>query len=125
MPAINRREFRRILRQVCDAKTSYYPKRWKPENPLYGHCTVASLLAQDVYGGELLRVSLLSGDWHWWNLLPNGREVDFTREQYGKDFPVFPWPEVRERKPLLARSASVAQRYRLLKKRFQQALAAR
>ena len=122
---LGRREFRTILRRICDAKTSYCPKDWKPENPLYGHCTIVSLLAQDIYGGELLRVKLPPRDWHWWNRLPNGKEVDFTREQYGSSCPAFSTPEVRQRKPLLAHSVRTARRYLLLKRRFLQALAAR
>ena len=51
-------QFRAILPEICDSETSQSPQGWKPTNPLWGHCAVVSLIAQNLFGGELLRASL-------------------------------------------------------------------
>ncbi|MEK7118366.1 MAG: hypothetical protein AAB869_02035, partial [Patescibacteria group bacterium] len=61
---------------------------WTPENPLYAHCAVVALVAQDIFGGNLLRASLepypefAHMRSHYWNVLPDGKEVDFTEPQF-------------------------------------------
>ena len=81
-------EFRVLLPQICDERTSNDDRGWTPENPLYAHCAVVSLVAQDLFGGELLRASLLPypefahmGS-HYWNQLPDGNGIDFTYPQF-------------------------------------------
>lgn len=81
-------EFRALLPKICDAETASDMKRWTSENPLYSHCAVVSLLAQDLFGGSLLRASLLPYPEfahmrsHYWNKLPSGWETDFTESQF-------------------------------------------
>lgn len=118
-----------ILKSSCTQKTSYRPKGWKKEYPLYGHCTVISLLVQDFFGGELVRgPAKVPGyknlRFHYWNRLPDGREVDLSRDQFPKESPasdalerlVYPSGEIRRRSRLMS-IESVVDRYNLLKKR--------
>lgn len=66
------------------AKDTAYRGIWMPDRPAFGHCAVATLVAQEILGGRILRGSI-SGPvvgTHYWNLLPSGIEVDFTAAQY-------------------------------------------
>ena len=81
-------QFKKILPLICNWETSADPKEWTSKNPLWGHCAVVSLIAQNLFGGELVRASLRgtpfeeSGS-HYWNKLLDGEESDFTEEQFG------------------------------------------
>ncbi|RBY84230.1 hypothetical protein [Blastococcus sp. TF02A-26] len=60
---------------------------WTPGNPARGQCGVTALTVQDLLGGDLLLAEVLHPDGsrqgvHWWNRLPDGREVDLTSEQF-------------------------------------------
>jgi hypothetical protein len=71
-------------RETCDDSDL---ADWTPQNPARGQCGVTALVLQDLLGGELLLAEvLLPGGSrqgvHWWNRLPDGREVDLTREQF-------------------------------------------
>lgn len=60
---------------------------WSPANPARGQCGVSALTLQDLLGGDLLLAEVLHPDgsqqgWHYWNRLPDDREVDLTREQF-------------------------------------------
>lgn len=120
-------KFKEILPLICDAETSADPKGWTPENSLWGHCAVVSLVAQNLFGGALLRVSLRgtkfekSGS-HYWNKLPDGREIDFTVSQFGYDGPLFLENiEIRKRDYALSYPATKV-RYKFLAWRFAKAL---
>lgn len=116
-------EFTQILKNICTQQTSFDPKGWSSSNPLWGHCAVATLLAQDYFGGQIIRGSLLEDkkykhlNSHYWNRLSNGIEIDFTKDQYSdlsfKDLQ----PEVREREILL-KNIDTLRRYKLLKQAF-------
>jgi hypothetical protein len=118
-------EFKHTIRNVCDAQTSAHPDQWTDQDPFLGHCTVVSLVAQDVFGGDVLRVDLRAvpgfekNKWHSWNRLPDGKEIDFTdpelRDRIPKSVPV----EVRTRDNLFS-YPTIQRRYELLKSRFQQ-----
>lgn len=69
------------LRQAWGRDTSADPDGWSVENPSWGQCAVTALVIQDVLGGELLRCEAPTGS-HYWNRLPDGREIDLTREQF-------------------------------------------
>lgn len=63
-------------------KETCYPKirdQWNPKNPAFGQCAVTALVVQDFFGGDILFCSHQN---HFWNRLPNGREIDFTHEQF-------------------------------------------
>ncbi|UCM89519.1 YunG family protein [Streptomyces marincola] len=59
---------------------------WSPDNPAWGHCDITALVVHDIFGGDLIVGEVhLDGNpcgYHWWNRLPNGVEIDLTREQF-------------------------------------------
>jgi len=120
---MEKKEFLKILKSICSAQTSADPDGWTSENPLWGHCANVSLLAQDIYGGTLVRGSLKDNSKysylksHFWNRLPSGEEYDFTSEQYPDiSFQQLPVEE-RTRERVLSHPDTV-RRYELLKKYF-------
>lgn len=112
--------FRTLLPQICDRETSADSKGWTTENPLYGHCAVVALLAQDVFGGSMFRASLepfpefAHMRSHYWNRLPDGSEIDFTEPQFFGRRPLLVGElRVRE-KVLTAQYPETVKRYKLL-----------
>ncbi|MER7015176.1 hypothetical protein ABT324_27410 [Saccharopolyspora sp. NPDC000359] len=63
--------------------------KWHPGNPARGQCGVTALVLNDLLGGDLVRgevhVDGRQVDFHWWNRLPGGLELDLTREQFTPD----------------------------------------
>jgi hypothetical protein len=59
---------------------------WSPANPAWGHCDITALIVNDIFGGDLMVGEVQhAGEQqghHWWNRLPDGREIDLTREQF-------------------------------------------
>lgn len=72
---------RRALRAAWARDTTADPDRWNPNNPAWGQCAVTALVVQDILGGQLLRCHGPCGS-HYWNRLPDGTELDLTREQF-------------------------------------------
>ena len=115
--------FRKILQIIASKDTSADPEGWTQENPLWGHCVVVSLLAQDYFGGKLFK-GLIEGNSkyehlhsHFWNNLPVG-EVDFTAEQYPDLKFSDLSKEPRERERVLSHP-DAKKRYNLLRNRFE------
>lgn len=84
---INPESLKHIFAAAASAKTSASPEVWTPENPTHGHCAVVALIIQDMFGGELLRASLEGTEFaesgsHYWNVLPDGTEIDATEDQF-------------------------------------------
>ncbi len=90
--------FEKLLPSICDRETSSDPKNWTLDNPLWGHCAVVSLVAQNLFGGELMRALLTHIPKfahmrsHYWNRLPDKtgsltKEFDFTAPQFGDEYP--------------------------------------
>lgn len=100
------------------SRETCYPSlqdKWTPENPSLGQCAVTALVIQDLFGGEIVYCKHLH---HYWNKLPDGTELDLTREQFGED--ANPCPDgIAQREYLLeserAKEAQTPQRYQLLK----------
>lgn len=100
---------------------------WSPENPARGQCGVTALVVQDHLGGELMIGDVVHADGtrqgvHYWNRLPDGREVDLTWEQFVDGERLVPgstrslgWPE---RSP----DSRVIAQYRTLAARVEAAL---
>lgn len=111
--------FKELLPVICDQETSQDSNGWTPENPLWGHCAVVSLVAQNLFGGELLRGSLTEVPGfehmrsHYWNKLADGNIEDFTKPQFGANYPHGLKAEVRERSYVLSFPETV-KRYKLL-----------
>ena len=125
-PTLTISQFESLLPKICDNKTSSDPDNWTPENPLWGHCAVVSLITQNLFGGTLLRASLENTRYagmrsHYWNKLlfyseknPLGEEKDFTAPQFTEGYPaVSSISEKRERSYLLSNPETV-KRYKLL-----------
>lgn len=59
---------------------------WNADNPAREQCITTVLVVHDVMGGELVRGEVhVAGervDYHWWNRLPDGSDLDLTREQF-------------------------------------------
>ncbi|MER6618433.1 YunG family protein [Streptomyces xantholiticus] len=57
-----------------------------PGNPAWGHCDITALVVHDLFGGELMlgevHLDAEQHGFHWWNRLPDGTEIDLTREQF-------------------------------------------
>jgi len=63
---------------------------WSAANPARGQCGTTALTIHDLLGGELLIAEVLRTDGsrqgvHYWNLLPDGTEIDLTREQFASN----------------------------------------
>ncbi len=121
---MDQEKFRELLPMVCSKETSSDPDGWTAENPLWGHCAVVSLVAQDFFGGKLMRASLEGTPFakmrsHYWNLLdPKGDDSeacfqDFTMAQFGPNPPVGLEAEERTRAYLLG-NKETKQRYKTL-----------
>ncbi|MFJ8254421.1 MULTISPECIES: hypothetical protein [unclassified Streptomyces] len=69
--------------------TPEYRDRWTPDNPARDQCGVTAMVLNDLLGGELIRgevhVDGVRTDFHWWNRLGPGVDVDLTREQFGPE----------------------------------------
>ncbi len=113
--------FTELLPKICSPDTTLSPDGWTPENPHYGHCAVVSVLAQDIFGGSLLRGSLegtayASMGSHYLNLLPDGSKIDFTASQFRGGYPALDLQE-RTRAYVLS-NPKTAQRYKELAFRY-------
>ncbi|MGY1689240.1 YunG family protein [Geodermatophilus sp. SYSU D01105] len=98
---------------------------WTPEDPARGQCGATALTVHDLLGGELLLAEVRRPDGslqgvHWWNRLPDGTEVDLTREQFAPS-EVVQAPRVVERPPGPPRRC--AEQYRRLREDVSAALA--
>lgn len=114
-------KFAKLLPKICGQDTSFDPKGWTKENPLWGHCAAVSLLAQSLFLGEILYVSLqgtkfASMKFHFWNALPSGWQKDFTRAQFGKEYTAD--LVIKIASPLMFRNRSTQRRFKLLQERF-------
>lgn len=69
--------------------TPEYRDRWTPDNPARDQCGVTAMVLNDLLGGKLIRgevhVDGVRTDFHWWNRLGTGVDVDLTREQFGPE----------------------------------------
>lgn len=117
------RDFEVILLKIASAETSAHPNLWTTQNPMPGHCTVVSRLAQDVFGGQVARVDLRKVPgweeicWHSWNILPNGQHTDFTASQLEAPLPTnlpLYFPTRRQ----FFRWGTIKKRYKLLKAKY-------
>ncbi|MGI5242629.1 YunG family protein [Dactylosporangium sp. CA-139066] len=59
---------------------------WHPGNPARGQCGPTALVVREILGGDLIRARVTAGGepagHHYWNRLPDGSELDLTREQF-------------------------------------------
>ncbi len=80
--------------EICTKETSADPDGWTPENPLWGHCAIVAALIHEIYGGDIVRASLLHIPClvhvrsHYANKLQSGALIDATAAQFGDKYPV-------------------------------------
>ena len=108
-------------RDTCDPVDA---DDWSPANPARGQCGTTALTINDLLGGELLVAEVLRADGsrqgvHWWNRLPDGTEIDLTREQF-TSHEVIQQPRAMPRPSELPKRA--AKQYLTLKHRVLHAL---
>ena len=80
---------------------------WSPQTPARGQCAVTALIVQEFLGGDLLLAEVRNSDGsrqglHYWNRLPDGTELDLTREQFAAS-EIVQAPDVIPRPPDLSR----------------------
>ena len=120
-------QLKALLPSICERETSQDSNNWSPENPLWGHCAVVSLVAQNLFGGELLRGSLTEVPGfehmrsHYWNQLADGSIEDFTKPQFRERYPSGLKAEPRDRSYVISYPETV-KRYKLLVFRLAKAL---
>ncbi|MEV5139581.1 hypothetical protein ACFZB6_28985 [Streptomyces syringium] len=100
----------------ADTCTPEFRSHWSPDNPARDQCGVTAMVLNDLLGGELIRGEVhVNGertDYHWWNRLGMGVEIDLTREQFRPEEvviggiviprpPVTEWHRLREEYELL------------------------
>lgn len=100
------------LERAWRRETSVDQGGWLEENPSRGQCAVTALVIQDLLGGSILRGEA-GAESHYWNLLPSGREMDLTRQQFGPEVRITN-VEFRDRDYLLSNDFTRA-RYGLLR----------
>lgn len=89
MPTLTIKQFEAIFPKICDKETSSRSQRWTPENPLLDHCAVVTLVANNIFGGEMRRAEMIGQNGsHYWNRLPDGTEKGFSKTQFGGSFPL-------------------------------------
>lgn len=109
------RWLREWFERAWAAETSVDPSGWSPTNPSWGQCAVTALNVQDIYGGKLMR-AVVNGDSHYWNVTPDGQEIDLTKDQFGGEFEPI---DVQERARFYVLSfPETAKRYHLLAARM-------
>ncbi len=89
--------FKRLVRTDLVAELS-------PDGLLLGQCGIVSLVAQNLFGGELMRGFLVCKEFkyscsHYWNILPNGEWIDFTDAHFQRRKPR-PFVEIRHPKTI-------------------------
>jgi len=125
-PSLTIEQFSNLLPGLCDRSTSQDSDNWTSHNPLWGHCAVIALVAQDYFGGTLVRCSLSSVPElaymrsHYWNQLPSGEEIDFTRKQFNKTQLIPSVGEIRDREYVLS-FPDTKKRYEILSERIKKA----
>ena len=99
-------EIESAIRASWSLDTAEEDDGWTADNPSRGQCDVTSLLVHDIFGGELLAAEVFRDDrpveWHMWNRLPGGLEVDLTRDQF-RNGEVIGEPTARPRLERIAR----------------------
>lgn len=125
-PEITIEQFENIAPQICGRDTAYWPEKWTSDNPFKDHCAIITLLANNLFGGQIMRAKMEDGDSHYWNRFPlNGMmvEYDFTKSQFGNAYPKLINPAVCERSYVLApKFPKTIKRYKLLTFRLAKAL---
>lgn len=110
----------KVFRQAWDKKTCFPPVKpdWNSDKPELGQCAVTALIIQDKFGGDIVYNSEFD---HYWNVLPSGRKMDLTKNQFPTR--VKGSAVIVDRHEILhsanAKKFKTLQRYELLKNRLE------
>ena len=75
---------------VWTRETSAFPNEWSKENPACGQCLPTSWIARHYLGGKVVQAVFSDRRIvHFWNVLPCGKEMDFTESQFQGE--IIPW----------------------------------
>jgi hypothetical protein len=92
-------ELEGAVRASWDALTAERPWKWTEENPAFDQCSATARVVREFLGGDILIAPVMRNDepcgFHAWNRLPDGREIDLTRDQFRQGENIGK-PEVRE-----------------------------
>lgn len=83
---VNIKNLGRALRASWSKETSW-TGRFNPKNPSANQCRVTAAVVRTLLGGKILFAVIKKRPFisHFWNQLPNDKEVDFTLEQFPKN----------------------------------------
>lgn len=86
---INPKNIEQAFRKSWSAETSW-TKKFNPKNPPANQCRVTAAVAHTLLGGKILFAVIRKRPFmsHFWNKLPGGKEIDFTKEQFSKDIKI-------------------------------------
>ncbi len=116
-------KFKKILPKICGKDTSFDPKGWNKKNLFWGQSAVVSLLAHSIFKGQIMCVALKGTKFaklkfHLWNVFADGHHEDFTRSQFGAEYPGE--LEIKEVDiPALLEVKSTVLRFQILQERFE------
>ncbi|MER7342573.1 hypothetical protein ABT403_32725 [Streptomyces sp. NPDC000075] len=122
-------DIERAVRSSWSAETCTpeYRSRWTAENPARDQCGVTAMVLNDLLGGEVVRgevhVDGVRVDYHWWNRLGPGIDVDLTREQFGPGEAVVGGTVIP--RPPVSEWGRLREEYELLRERVLEALVGR
>jgi len=86
MPTLS--EIQAVLRESWGPETCdpHDLANWHRDNPARGQCGTTALVVHELLGGDLMLAEVYEHGTqtghHYWNRLPDGSEVDLTREQF-------------------------------------------
>ncbi|WP_431213838.1 YunG family protein [Puia sp. P3] len=113
-------QVKKALQQSWDKQTCYPAdiSKWSEHLPETGQCAVTALLINDLYGGKIVFNQRLD---HYWNILPDGKEIDLTKKQFTKNIRGEKIPVTRQEilHSTAARKFKTNTRYLLLKRRVE------
>jgi hypothetical protein len=96
--------------------------KWSETNKAFGQCAVTVLVVNELYGGK---IAFDKENDHYWNILPDGSQHDFSRKQ-SLEGTVHTITAIKQRKDILdsdgAIKAQTLQRYTILRDKVVQAL---
>lgn len=117
-------KFEKTFRKAWSKDTTFpdCKEEWSEINKAFGQCAITALVVYDLYRGKIIYDK---ANFHLWNELPDGTEQDFSREQFIEER-IFSIYKYKTRENVLydetGRRTNIEQRYKLLKKRVQNAL---
>ena len=76
------KELRTILQKGWSERTTYDAENYPYAGHSYGQCYVTARALNYVFGWKILHTRR-NGANHYWNVLPDGTEVDFSSDQMG------------------------------------------